>query len=98
MGEEWVAVEDPFARRLIDAYLSRRKADIELLRSASRAGEFESVRVKGHNLIGSGSAYGLEKISEFGSLIEEAAKLEDDSEVNAQIDNLENYLRKIRIL
>jgi len=97
-GEEWIKIEDPFARRLIETYLNRRREDIAFLRSALLAGELESVRVKGHNLIGSGSAYGLEKASEMGSLIEEAAKKEDKQEVSVQISNLEHYIKSVRIL
>ena len=97
-GEEWIKIEDPFARRLIETYLSRRNEDIAIMRTALGVGELDLVRVKGHNLIGSGSAYGLNKISELGRLIEAAVRLEDKKEISIQISNLEKYIRSVRIL
>ncbi|MEM7763856.1 MAG: hypothetical protein AAF290_07215 [Pseudomonadota bacterium] len=88
---------DPFAKRLIAHYLGRRASDVEALRDALGAGEFDAIRVTGHNMFGSGEAYGLKRISEIGRDIEAAAEQRDGTTVAAHIDALEAYLRELTI-
>jgi len=95
--KEWVNIVDPFAKTLIRSYLQRREQDLSLLRSSLNEKDFEYIRVKGHNLAGSGSAYGLDRVSEIGKLLEEAAQLLDATSTSAHIDELESYLNNLRI-
>ena len=96
--EERVNIADPFAKRLMVRYLGRREADLEALRSALAQNDFDCIRVKGHNLYGSGSAYGLDRISELGNSLEAAAIAEDHGAITEQINALESYVRKLRII
>lgn len=96
--DEWINIEDPFARRLIESYLSRRCKDVEVLRFSLEKNEFEEIRIKGHNLCGSGSAYGLDRISELGRFLEDAATEKDRMAVASSLDALESYLKKVRVV
>lgn len=96
--DERVDIVDPFAKRLLVRYLGRREADLESLRSALAGNDFETIRVKGHNLYGSGGAYGLDRISELGDSLETAAEAKDEDAIAKHIDALESYVRKIRIV
>lgn len=96
--DERVDIADPFAKLLLVRYLGRREADLESLRNALAGRDFETIRVKGHNLFGSGGAYGLERVSELGESLETAAIAEDPSAIATHIDALESYVRKIRIV
>lgn len=87
---------DPFAKRLMAHYLGRREADLELMRAALAGGEFDRIRVTGHNLYGSGSAYGLDRVSELGNLLEQAAIARNSAQVRDVIDTLDAYLRELR--
>lgn len=98
LGGEWINIEDPFARSLIESYLKRRAKDVEELRLHLEEDEFGSIRIKGHNLYGSGSAYGLDWISAIGKSMEDAAENKDTQAVADSIDALESYLGKIRVL
>lgn len=89
-------ISDPFAKRLMAHYLGRREADLELMRSALAGGDYERIRVKGHNLYGSGSAYGLDRVSELGDLLENAAIARNFDQVRELINTLETYLRELR--
>lgn len=89
-------VSDPFAKRLMARYLGRREADLELMRSALAGGDFDRIRVKGHNLYGSGSTYGLDRVSELGDLLENAAIARNSDQVRELIDTLDAYLRELR--
>ena len=92
-----IEVSDPFARRLIGKYLSHRKDDIDRLRRALEESDFETIRVTGHNLYGSGSAYGLDDISSLGASIENAADAKDAERVSRLIDEMTDFLHKLRV-
>ena len=92
-----VDIADPFAKRLMAHYLGRREADLELFRSALAKKDFDSIRVRGHNLYGSGGAYGLTRVSELGELFERAAVQENREEIQTLIERLETYLRELKI-
>ena len=93
-----VEIADPFARRLIGRYLEKRKDDIGKLTRALAASDFETIRVTGHNLYGSGAAYGLDDISWIGASIERAADSQDAPKIEASISELELFLKRLRVL
>lgn len=78
-------------------YLERRDADVGNLRDALDATNFETIRVTGHNLFGSGSAYGLDEISRLGRQIETAAERQDAAGLGTLIDELEAFLGALKI-
>jgi len=92
-----IEVSDPFARKLLDKYLENRKGDIERLTDALSVRDFESIRTTGHNLYGSGSAYGLDEVSRIGAGIEDAARSEDAPEIADLIDELREFLTRMRL-
>ena len=75
-------------------YLGRREADLQSLRSVLASEDFERIRKKGHNLFGSCSAYGLDRISELGAGLERAAKKQNTE----NIDMLEAFIRTVRVV
>lgn len=79
-------------------YLGRREADLQSLRSALASQDFDSIRTKGHNLFGSGSAYGLDRISELGADLERAAKKRNAQSIGELIDMLEAFIRNVRVV
>jgi len=93
-----IEITDPFARRLIGKYLDNRKDDIGKLTQALSDSDFETIRVTGHNLYGSGAAYGLDHISWIGASIEKAADSKDVSEIERSIDELESFLHRLKVL
>ena len=90
-------INDPFARKLVADYLENRRADIAKLTQALLDSDFESIRVTGHNLFGSGSAYGFEAISEMGAGIESAAEARDVSGIERRIADLQALLRQVKV-
>ncbi len=93
-----IEITDPFARRLIGKYLDNRKDDIGKLTQALADSNFDAIRVTGHNLYGSGAAYGLDHISWIGASIEKAADAKDISGVEQAIDELKLFLQRLRVL
>ena len=79
-------------------YLGRREADLQSLRAALASEDFERIRNKGHNLFGSGSAYGLDRVSELGADLERAAKKQNTETIGQLIDMLEAFIRNVRVV
>jgi len=96
--ETKVSIADPCARKLMVQYLSRRHSDIDILRSSLAAGDFEHIRNKGHNMYGSGSAYGLDRVSELGEALERAADDKESARVRRLIDMLEAFICNVLIV
>ena len=92
-----VDIADPFARQLMARYLSHRQEDLSNMRAALDSGDFEQIKITGHNMHGSGSAYGLDRISELGQDIETAAIKRDTTAVSGLINALENFVRTLSI-
>ena len=92
-----IEVADPFARRLLAQYLERRKTDLTRLRAALDEQDFASLQLTGHNLYGSGAAYGLEDISTLGARLEHAAKAQQTELISALIDELEHFVTTVTI-
>jgi len=92
-----IEISDPFARRLIGKYLRHRQDDIGKLQSALADADFETIRITGHNLYGSGSAYGLDDISWLGASIEKAADEKDAQGIERLINELKAFLGKLRV-
>ena len=67
-----IEIADPFARQLVGQYLKNRKGDVDKLSVALSRADFETIRTTGHNLYGSGAAYGIDDISFIGASIENA--------------------------
>lgn len=95
--EKSIEVADPFARQLMARYLKRREKDLELLDQALADSNFETIERTGHNLSGSGSAYGLDAVSRIGRGIEEAAKRSDAARTRRLLDELAAFVRTATI-
>ncbi|MGB5625301.1 MAG: Hpt domain-containing protein [Woeseiaceae bacterium] len=92
-----IEIADPFARRLIGKYLDNRKEDIGKLQQALVDSDFETIKVTGHNLYGSGAAYGLDDISFIGAGIEIAAEAKDGPRIECLIGEMKDFLRKLKV-
>ncbi|MDH3337767.1 MAG: Hpt domain-containing protein [Gammaproteobacteria bacterium] len=92
-----INVDDPFARRLLNQYLERRKSDLTRLRVALSQKDFSSIQLTGHNLFGSGAAYGLEEVSALGKKLEQAAKSIQADRISDLIDELERFVTTVTV-
>ncbi len=77
---------------LIPGYLENRRRDIEAIAVALENADYESVRNLGHNMKGSGAGYGLNRISEMGARLEQAAIGQEHEEIRASAAELARYL------
>ena len=61
-----------------------------------REGNFAAIRKTGHNLKGTGAAYGFAEISDIGRSLEAAAKNGDAGAIEVLLDQIDGYLGIVR--
>jgi CheY-like chemotaxis protein len=77
-------------------YLERRRASLGSLQHALKIGDFAGVREAGHNLKGTGAAYGFAEITEIGRALEAAAKDEDAISIEFLLEQIDSYISTVR--
>lgn len=83
---------------LIPGFLQHRHDDIRLIAEYLEKGDFESLRILGHSMKGSGSGYGFDDISDIGAVIEQDAKEKNPAEIQKQAEALEDYLLRVEVI
>ncbi len=87
-----VSAADEPTHRLLTRYLQRRHQQLDQLAAALAATDYELIRRIGHNLYGSGAAYGLPRISQIGGALESAAERGDAAAAGRSIGQLREFL------
>jgi HPt (histidine-containing phosphotransfer) domain-containing protein len=82
---------------LIPVFLANRKKELETLRAALTAGDFDQLRQLGHRMRGVGNSYGFERVSTLGKEIEEGARNGDRAALEAHIAAYGDYLSSVRV-
>lgn len=88
---------DPVILPLLPGYLKNRRDDLQRLEDALAAKDFTVLRTLGHNMSGSGAAYGLPPISAIGRRIEEAAVAGDAARVKDLSVELREFLDVVKL-
>ncbi len=82
---------------LVPGYLQKRRVDVENLLRAAGQCDYETIRILGHTMKGSGGGYGFDAITEIGRQLEKAAKERDHEECGKMITKLSEYLDLVRV-
>lgn len=82
---------------LIPTFLGNRRKELDALRVALAAADFEQLRQLGHRMRGVGNSYGFERVSLIGKSIEDGARSGDKAGLAAQISDYGDYLSKVQI-
>ena len=80
---------------LSSEYLEQRLADLTRLAKALESQDFETLRMAGHNLKGTGSAYGFPEITQSGAHLEAAAKSKNAAEIRRHLNVLAQYINNV---
>ena len=89
---------DPDLEDLIPGYLQNREKDIQRMTEALVKSDYETIRILGHSMKGSGGGYGFDDITEIGRSLEGAAKEGNNERIRAIIEELAVYLKQIQIV
>ncbi|HOP86726.1 MAG TPA: Hpt domain-containing protein [Syntrophorhabdaceae bacterium] len=89
---------DADLKELIPGYINNRYLDIENIIIALEKSDYETIRILGHSMKGSGGGYGFDAITEIGGVIEAAAKEKNNDVIKGKVEELKDYLSKIEII
>ena len=87
----------PGIEDLIPGYMENRHKEVAELRGLIEAGSFERVGEIAHRMIGVGTPYGFDFVTEQARVIRRAATTGDASALAQLVDDLDNYLRVVKI-
>ena len=96
MGRVRVRVNSSLAE-LIPRFLENRRRDVEAIAAALKRADYENVRILGHNMKGTGAGYGLNRITEIGASLEQAAGRREPEEIRARAAELARYLDGLHV-
>ena len=82
---------------LIPVFMSNRHQELDALRAALAAADFEKLRQLGHRMKGVGSSSGFVHVSTLGKYIEDGARSGDRAALQASISEYGDYLSKVQI-
>ena len=96
MGRVRVRVNSSLAE-LVPGFLENRRRDVEAIAAALKHADYENVRILGHNMKGTGAGYGLNRITEIGASLEQAAGRREPEEIRARAAELARYLDGLHV-
>ena len=83
---------------LIPGYMKNQRKDLEALRAALAAADFEKLRQLGHRMKGTGDSYGFSKVTILGNQIENSARSGDRAGLEALIGDYAEYLANVQVV
>lgn len=92
-----VVVDEDIAD-LIPGYLERRQDDLVALADALASGDFESIRILGHSMKGSGGGYGFDGITDIGGALEIAGRDRDAAAIECTTAALAEYMTRLEVI
>jgi len=78
-------------------YIATRRAETARLLELIESSEFDQIRVAGHNLKGTGGAYGFPMLTTLGAAIESAAKAADVQALHTHLHELALFLDQLSL-
>lgn len=82
---------------LLPPFLARRWAEVDELRAAADAGDWDLIRRVAHRIRGSGGAYGFMELTDLAKELGAAAQAPSPSETSAVLDRLQSFLADLRV-
>lgn len=83
---------DSALKRMLPVFVANKVRDLVRLKQALQSGDFDTVRLIGHSMKGTGRSYGFPAISELGSRLEAAAIHANRSRMESGIAELSRWL------
>ena len=93
-----IAHVDSDMEELIPGYLENRWADIRAVNAGLEQGNFETIRILGHDMKGTGAGYGFNPITDIGARLEQAAKDQNQEEIRTLVGGLTSYLERVEVV
>jgi HPt (histidine-containing phosphotransfer) domain-containing protein len=82
---------------IVTRFLGRKRGELQVLRNALQARDFETLRRMGHDLKGAGEGFGFPDLSAIGAQLERCAHARDGKAITEQIEAMEAYLAAVEV-
>jgi CheY-like chemotaxis protein/HPt (histidine-containing phosphotransfer) domain-containing protein len=96
--EKCVAYVDTDLQGLIPEYFEERQEDIKKMQDAVKVQDYETIRLLGHSIKGTGGSFGFHALTDIGAHLEAAAKAKDSEAVTRLVYELEEYIDNVQIM
>ena len=96
--KSFTVVVDKELEDLIPVFMKNRHKEVDTLKAAIAAADFEQLRQLGHRMKGVGNSYGFEHVSTIGRHIEDGARSGDRAALLARVDEYADYLAKVQVV
>lgn len=97
MSERILIQVDEDLEEIMPRYLEIRRKELLELEQAVESEDFEKIRMLGHKLKGTGSAYGLDELSRLGTLIEDKAMEKEMGDVPQLTSRVRLFLENLEV-
>ncbi len=97
-NDRFVIQVDPEIEDIVPIFLQNRRSDINSLSKALEEGDFETIRILGHSMKGSGGGFGFDAITDIGQCLERAAKSQSSREIKRLVEELVSYLNRVEVV
>jgi HPt (histidine-containing phosphotransfer) domain-containing protein len=96
-NEGFAVVVDKELEDLVPVFLKNRHKEVDSLKVALAAADFEQLRQLGHRMKGVGTSYGFERVSAFGRQLEDGARSGNRAAIEATIREYTEYLARVEV-
>ena len=83
---------------LIPEFLEQQKDDVKSMIAACGQGDYETIQRLGHDMKGTGGAYGFDAMSDIGARLEQSAREQNPEEVRQLLEALSTYLERVEVV
>ncbi len=96
-ADQIIVQVDPWIADIVPKFLDNIRHHPETILTAVDAGDLQTAQRLGHNMKGTGAAYGFPAITDFGGRIEQAAKDGNCDTIRTATNALAEYLQRVRV-
>ncbi len=89
---------EPDIEELVPRFLENRHDDIRAIAKALEVGDFETIRILGTSMKGSGAGFGFDGITDLGGKISIAGNDGDEGKIRELIEQLSVYLNSVEVV
>jgi signal transduction histidine kinase/CheY-like chemotaxis protein/HPt (histidine-containing phosphotransfer) domain-containing protein len=82
---------------VVPSYLDKRRKEIPQYRHALANQDFDTIRILGHKLKGTGAGYGFVDLTSIGAALEQAALRGDIQDIGAKVEEFAQYIDRVAL-
>ena len=97
-GDEIVVRLDPLIEDIVGDFLQHRRENVTSILDALEAADYEAVAKIGHDIEGTGGAFGFDGMARIGRSLRQAAREASPGEVKRLTEELVGYLRRLKVV